>query len=69
MLIYKYTKSNNEIYIGDLNSYGHKLIYKAKFSNGKMIPLYSNEAYYEIQYSRKRGVIWKMKKIIEIIMQ
>lgn len=46
-LIYKYTKHDNEIYIGDSNTYDHKLIFKGKYCNNNLIPLYSCADYYK----------------------
>lgn len=66
-LIYKFTKNNNDLYIGDLNCYDHKLIFKAKISGNQIVPLYSLSDYFG--KNRKKDLKWKMKKIIEIIMR
>lgn len=66
-LIYKFTKNNNDLYIGDLNSYDHKIIFKAKINGNEIIPLYSMTDFFVI--SRKKDLKWKIRKIIEIITQ
>lgn len=66
-LIYKFTKNNNDLPIGSINSYEHKLIYKAKIDGNEITPLYSEIDYYN--FKRKKRLKWKMKRIIEIIMQ
>lgn len=68
-IIFKYTKTNNDIYIGDINSYGHKLIFKAKICGNEITPLYKESDFFNFISKRKSGVKWKMKEIIEIIMQ
>ncbi len=61
-LIYKQTFLDNYIYIGDYNSYGHKLIYKAKIEEDKTLtPLYRESDYFKRVGGKK---IWLIGQII-----
>lgn len=47
--------TNNDIFIGDFNTYDHKLIYKAKIIDNEIIKLSTKQDEYTYDYNKKRG--------------
>lgn len=49
-LVYKFTHYDNGLQVGDINYYGHILIYKGYYSNykNKLIDLFSQQDYMRI---------------------
>ena len=54
-LIYRFTMTNNDIFIGDFNTYDHKLIYKAKIIDNEIIKLSTKQDEYSYDYNKRRG--------------
>ena len=56
-LIYKLNRLDNNLYKNDLNTYDHKLIYKAKIRKNNVFELNTKKDFYEITTPKKKK--WK----------